>query len=199
MPRPTAALLVALLAVTAAGTVAATADATPASGAMPDTERPTDDPAANAVNAERPTDHPAVDAVDRSVRADDNLTVEVRLPRTAAANVTQNYSVDVSGADGTVTVEWSFDGESKRGETVTHTWTDAGNATVAVTVTDADGDTVTRERTVAVVDYGDESEAGNPLDNVAAIALIIFMLGGVPLILLVFVVPKTMEVLTDSL
>jgi hypothetical protein len=199
MPRPTAAILVALLAVTAAGPVAATADAPPASGAMADTERPTSDLAVSAVNAERPTGDFAVSAVDRSVQADDNLTVEVQLPRTVAANVTQNYSVDVGGADGTVTVEWSFDGETKRGQTVTHSWTDAGNATVAVTVTDADGDAVTRERTVTVVDYSDESEAGNPLDDVAAIALIIFMLGGVPLILLVFVVPKTMEVLTDSL
>jgi hypothetical protein len=136
---------------------------------------------------------------DRSVQAEENLTVNVQTPRTVAANVTQNYSVDVSGADGAVTVTWSFEGETKRGETVTHTWNEAGNATVAVTVTDGDGDTTSRELTVDVVDYGDENEAGNPLDNVAAIALIIFMLGVVPLILLLFVVPKTMEVITDSL
>jgi hypothetical protein len=173
MRRTTCTLLVAFLAVCAAGTVVAADDAAPAT--------------------------PELTEGERSVQADENLTVDVQTPRTVAANVAQNYSVDVSGAAGNVTVEWTFEGETKRGETVTHTWTEAGNATLAVTVTDADGDTASRELTVDVVDYGDEAEAGNPLDNVAAIGLIIFMLGGVPLILLVFVVPKTMEVLTDSL
>lgn len=185
MRRTTGRLLVAILVVSAIGAVVATADAAVPDGAAP--------------AAERPTDHPALNADDRGPRADDNLTVDVELPRTVAANVTQNYSVDVGGADGNVTVEWTFEGETKRGETVTHTWTDAGNATVAVTVTDADGDTVSRELTVDVVDYGDETESENPLDNVATIALLVFLLGGVPLILLVFVVPKTMEVLTDAL
>lgn len=186
MRRTTGALLVALLAVSAAGTVAATTPVgTTADRAVPD--------------ADRTIDAPAMVDADRGVRDDDNLTVDVQTPRTVAANVTQNYSVDVSGADGNVTVEWTFDGETKRGDTVSHRWKDGGNATLAVTVTDADGDTASRELTVRVVDYRDEPEAENPLENVATIALFLFLLGGVPLILLMFVVPKAMEVITDAL
>lgn len=185
MRRTIGPLLVALLAVSAAGTVAATTAATTADGAVPD--------------ADRPTDGPAVVDPDRATQADDNLTVTVQTPRTVAANVTQNYSVDVSGADGNVTVEWTFEGETKRGETVAHRWREGGNATIAVTVTDADGDTASRELTVSVVDYRDESEAENPLENVVTIGLLIFLLGGVPLVLLIFVVPKAMEVFSDAL
>jgi|AntRauTorcE11898_2_1112593.scaffolds.fasta_scaffold15509_2 hypothetical protein len=183
MRRTTGTLLVALLAVAAAGTVVATGEAT----------------VGDARAGEATIGDAIVGDSDGKMRADDDLTVRVETPRTVAANVTQNYAVDVSGADGNVTVEWTFDGEAKRGETVTHTWPDGGNATITVTVTDADGDTASRELVVEVVEYGDEDEAENSLDNVATIALFIAILGGGPLVLLVFVVPKAMQVFSDAL
>lgn len=179
MRRTTVALLLALLAVGAAGSVTATAADTP--------------PAAPSADGST-----LVHAVDETA-ADGNLTVRVTLPKTVAANATQNYSVDVTGADGDVAVAWTFGDDTKRGQNVTHTWTDGGNATIIVTVTDGDGDSVTRELTVSVVDYGEDEDAGNPIDNIATIALFIGLLGGVPLVLLLFVVPKAMEVFTDAL
>ncbi|NHN40332.1 hypothetical protein G9C85_01605 [Halorubellus sp. JP-L1] len=171
MRRPLAAL--ALLAVVALATAGVAASASPTNAA----------------------------ATESTGATDENFSVTVQTPQTVASNVTMNFSVDVTGADGNVTAEWTFEGsEKKAGTTVQHVFDDGGNATVAVVVTDESGETVTRELVVDVVEYGDDDESSsNPLENVATIALFGALLGGVPLVLLLFVVPKAMEVITDAL
>jgi len=147
------------------------------------------------------TDAPGVQrATDATAATAENMSVTVQLPRTVAANVTLNFSVDVTGGDGNVTAEWTFEGNvTKTGTTVEHAFDDGENATVAVTVTDESGETVTRELVLDVVEYGDDDESSNPLENVATIALFGAIFAGIPLVLLLFVFPKAMQILTDAL
>lgn len=180
MARHTVTVLAVLLAL---GTVAAVATAAPA-GTAPG--------AAPATFAE------SASPDNGTTTTPDDLSVRVRTPRTIAENVTQNYSVEVTGADGNVSVEWTFEGEDKRGQTVQHTWTHGGNGTISVTVTDGDGDAVTRELTVGIVEYGSENEdPATPLANLGTLGLMT-LFGIVPLALLIFVVPKAIEVFTDA-
>jgi hypothetical protein len=130
---------------------------------------------------------------------DDNLTVRVNTPRAIAKNVTQNYSVDVSGANGTVTATWTFGDETKQGSTVQHTWVDSGNATITVTVTDESGASVTRELAIEIVAYGseDDDDDGNPLRALGTIGLIIFAMVGI-IAMNAVLIPKVMERITDD-
>jgi hypothetical protein len=133
----------------------------------------------------------------------------VRTPRTIAKNVTQNYSVAVSGADGDVDATWTFEsatangtgGVTKNGTTVQHAWADGGNATITVTVVDESGASTTKELAVTVVEYGsaDDDPAGStPFRFLGSVVIILLAMGIVPALLYVFVLPTVMAYLTDE-
>jgi hypothetical protein len=176
------AVVLAVAAVGAAGTVTASVAAT-------------DD----ATAFESTADATALQSTDDGTA--ENLTVTVQTPRTVAKNVTQNYSVAVDGATGNVTATWTFDGETKKGTTVQHAWEDGGNATITVTVVDESGASVTEELTVEVVAYGsaDDDPAGStPFRAIGSIVIIILAMGIFPAILYMLVLPTVMAYFTDE-
>jgi hypothetical protein len=139
-----------------------------------------------------------LDSGSDSTAQESNLTVTIQVPRQVVTNVSLNYSVRTSGAEGNVSVTWDFEGETKTGSTVQHAFGEAGNATIEVTVTDESGSEVTESVTVSVVNLADE-EPQNPIDNIGTIAVFFAGLIGVPLILLIVVLPRAMEVFSDGL
>ena len=138
-------------------------------------------------------------SVGATTTTSDELTVAVETPGTIVSNGTQNYTVRVDGAEGNVSTTWSFEGETKTGETVQHAFSEAGNATIEVTVTDESGATVTRTLQVRVVEFGDEDDAGNPLDNLGTMVAVIVAFIGMKAVLFLYVFPKGMLVFTDAL
>jgi len=85
-----------------------------------------------------------VDTDPLSVSLDDTKTVD------AGESVTFSPAT-VSGATGGVSYEWAFgDGDGATGETVTHTFGDAGTYDVALTASDGSGDTDTASMSVTV-------------------------------------------------
>jgi len=107
--------------------------------------------------------------------------------------------VSTVGASGNVTATWTFENETKEGKRVTHAFTEDGNATIEVTVTDEDGATVTKTLKVQVVEFGDSDDNRGTARNLATFGLwigIFFLLVfGFVLVLL----PKGMQVITDAL
>ena len=83
-----------------------------------------------------------------------------------------------------LTYSWAFgDGTTTEGEEVTHTYADAGDYTVVLTVTDDDGAEATEEKGVQVTpsgtgvsDGGEEPEPG--IDPLLVILVLMFGLGG---------------------
>lgn len=129
----------------------------------------------------------------------DNFTVAVETPGTIVANASQNYSVRVDGAEGNVSAAWTFEGERKTGESVRHEFSTDGNATIEVTVTDESGASVTRTLQVRVIEFGDDDDAADPLDNAATMAAVVATFIGIKAVLFLYVFPKGMLVFADAL
>ncbi|WP_323677003.1 PKD domain-containing protein [Halorubellus sp. PRR65] len=205
--RTNTALLVVALAVVGVGAAGVTTasvaphDAPPEGATTP--QSPTDatalQPSTDATALQSPTDATARQSATDSTP--ENLSVSVNTPRTVAKNVTQNYSVAVDGADGNVTVTWTFDGETKNGTTVQHTWDDGGNATISVTVVDGSGASVTKERTVEIAEYGsadDDPAESTPFRAIGSIVIILAAMVIFPAVLYLFVLPTVMSYMTDE-
>jgi len=141
-----------------------------------------------------------VDATAVAHAADDDVNFTVELPRTVAANVTQEYAIDRSSANGSVTATWRFPNATKNGTTVEHSFPEGGNVTFSVTVTDDTGASETREVTVQVVEYGSEDEdAGmNPERFFGTVGVFFLVLGVFPSVALLYLLTRFMQHLTDA-
>lgn len=153
-------------------------------------------PATTGASAGQPTTGPSAAPVQAD--AGDVLSVRIQTPRNVLTNVTLNYSVETSGADGNVTAVWDFEGETKRGTTVQHEFVTEGNATIEVTVTDESGESVTKSVTVDVVDLEDETDE-DPLRAIFIVGMLIFFLVVMPLLLKAYILPKAMVLFEDAL
>ena len=86
--------------------------------------------------------------------------------------------------DDQLTYSWDFgDGAAAEGETVTHTYADAGDFTVVLTVTDDDGAEATNEKGVKITPIGTgvsdgEEEPEPEIDPLLVILVALFGLGG---------------------
>lgn len=184
---PSALALLGVLALVAASPAVA---ATTATGPEPALEHP-------SATAQQPVSGPG-DAAARL--ADDDINVTVETPRIVAANVTLEYALDVTGANGSVNATWRFPDATKHGTTVEHRFEEDRNATIVVTVTDEAGASVTRGVTVQVVEYGseDEDSSMNPERFVGTVAIAFVVLGLFPAVLYLVVLPRAMEHFWDA-
>lgn len=153
-------------------------------------------PVASAADPEPTGEH--APALTGQAEDADALSAEIRTDRTILTNVSQTYVVETSGATGNVTAVWDFEGETKHGTRVEHEFTQEGNATIDVTVTDESGASVTASTTVEVVDLQDDEES-KPLKAISTIGLIFVLIVIVPLLLKVVVLPIAMMLLEDAL
>jgi len=82
----------------------------------------------------------------------DPLSVSLNDTKTVGVGESATFSPEsVSGATGSVSYEWAFgDGDTATGETVTHTFGDAGSYDVVLTASDGTGDTDTASLAVTV-------------------------------------------------
>lgn len=178
-------VLVAVVLASAVAVGVGVAAGTPSPGSWA-TAGPVDDTAADGAVVERPDD--------------DEVNFTVELPTTVAANVTQEYSIDLSSANGSVNATWTFPNATKHGTTVEHSFPEGGNVTFTVTVTDESGASATREVTVQVVEYGSEDEDAsmNPERFFGTVGVIFLVLGVFPAVTLLYLFPRAMEYLTDA-
>lgn len=153
---------------------------------------------ATATTPTEPVTAGASPSVADADRPPENFTVEIDVPRRVIMNVTLNYSVSTAGADGNVTATWDFEGVSRNGTTVGHAFPTDGNHTISVTVTDESGTTVTKTTTVSVINLTDDGSTDTAF-GIGTIVLLFAGLIGVPMIILLFVAPKALEIITDNL
>src|SRR5215218_4703210 len=85
-------------------------------------------------------------ATDEEPPATESLAAEITSNATSGnAPATVSFAADASGGTGPYTVNWNFgeDSEESDEQTVSHTFTEAGNYTVTLTATDSTGETAT--------------------------------------------------------
>jgi hypothetical protein len=90
-------------------------------------------------------------------------TVEIKGDETGEAGTVLTFNADVvSPQDSISSYDWDFgDGTTGTGESITHTWTIAGEFTVKVKVIDSDSSTAEDEFTVTVSAKPDDSKPGS--------------------------------------
>src|SRR5215207_3678888 len=94
----------------------------------------------------------------------ESLTAEISSNYTAeedhVAPATFSFAADTSGGTGPYTVNWNFgdDSEESDEQTVSHTFTEAGNYTVTLTATDSTGETATDTLEIAVEESSTDEE-----------------------------------------
>src|SRR5215217_5533104 len=92
----------------------------------------------------------------------ESLTAEISSNYTAeedhVAPATFSFAADASGGTGPYTVNWNFgdDSEESDEQTVSHTFTEAGNYTVTLTATDSTGETATDTLELTVEESSEE-------------------------------------------
>src|SRR5829696_1872432 len=92
--------------------------------------------------------------------ATESLAAEITSNATSGnAPATFSFDADASGGTGPYTVNWNFgdDSEESDEQTVSHTFTEAGNYTVTLTATDSTGETATDTLEITV-----EESSGEP-------------------------------------
>src|SRR5215213_4983387 len=92
----------------------------------------------------------------------ESLTAEISSNYTAeedhVAPATFSFAADASGGTGPYTVNWNFgdDSEESDEQTVSHTFTEAGNYTVTLTATDSTGETATDTLEITIEESSEE-------------------------------------------
>src|SRR5215213_3124195 len=92
----------------------------------------------------------------------ESLTAEISSNYTAeedhVAPATFSFAADASGGTGPYTVNWNFgdDSEESDEQTVSHTFTEAGNYTVTLTATDSTGETASDTLEITIEESSEE-------------------------------------------
>src|SRR5215203_2917767 len=100
-------------------------------------------------------------ATDEEPPATESLAAEITSNATSGnAPATFSFAADASGGTGPYTVNWNFgdDSEESDEQSVVHTFTEAGNYTVTLTVTDSEDQTATDTLEVAVEESSTDEE-----------------------------------------
>src|SRR5215213_8050428 len=98
-------------------------------------------------------------ATDEEPPATESLTAEITSNATSGnAPATFSFAADASGGTGPYTVNWNFgdDSEESDEQSVVHTFTEAGNYTVTLTVTDSEDQTATDTLEITVEESSEE-------------------------------------------
>src|SRR5829696_7195638 len=98
-------------------------------------------------------------ATDEEPPATESLAAEITSNATSGnAPATFSFAADASGGTGPYTVNWNFgdDSEESDEQSVVHTFTEAGNYTVTLTVTDSEDQTATDTLEITVEESSEE-------------------------------------------
>src|SRR5215218_10147036 len=112
-------------------------------------------------------------ATDEEPPATESLAAEITSNATSGnAPATVSFAADASGGTGPYTVNWNFgdDSEESDEESVVHTFTEAGNYTVTLTVTDSEDQTASDTLEITVEESSEEPATDEELPATESLA-----------------------------